>query len=182
MGDQLDVMLAELADKMLKDMSIDARDFALKQVEFVHKQWSDREPIVIVYFSPPYYPHIHVEGKNSIEQNVIGAVERAANEMDTDYKIVYRKFFPYIADLSYAAAPSDPKIIAALKNNIPGFGVKYDLPLAEMADLNLPVLNIGPFGKDAHQFTERLEKTYSFEVAPELVYKTIDHLLGGNDK
>jgi arginine utilization protein RocB len=146
-------------------------------VEFVHKQWSDREPVVVVYFSPPYYPHIHVSGASDIEKKIIKAVEDAVEESDTGYQIVYKKFFPYIADLSYAAAPTDPKVIAALKDNTPGFGVKYDLPLAEMADLNLPVLNIGPFGKDAHQFTERLEKTYSFEAAPELVYKTIDHLL-----
>ncbi|MCL2559898.1 MAG: M20/M25/M40 family metallo-hydrolase [Turicibacter sp.] len=178
-GEQLDVMLAELSEALLKDETIDARDFALKQVEFVHKQWSDREPIVIVYFSPPYYPHIHVEGKTDVEKNMIQAVEQAVSETETDYNIVYKKFFPYIADMSYAAAPRDPGIIATLKGNTPGFNVKYDLPLTEMADLNLPVLNIGPFGKDAHQFTERLEKNYSFKVAPELVYRTISNLLQG---
>ncbi len=44
---------------------------------------------------------------------------------------------------------------------MPGFGTKYSLPLEEMQKLNLPVVNIGPFGKDAHKFTERLEKDYS---------------------
>jgi len=180
LGDEFDVLLAEFADEMLKDESIDSRDFALRQVEFVHRHWSDREPVVVVYFSPPYYPHIHVKGDTEIEKNLIKAVEAAVEEVDTGYQVVYKKFFPYIADLSYAAAPSDPSVIAALKGNTPGFGVKYNLPLAEMADLNLPVLNIGPFGKDAHQFTERLEKTYSFEVTPELVYKTIDNLLRGS--
>jgi arginine utilization protein RocB len=117
--------------------------------------------------------------KNALEKNMIKAVENAVNSTDTEYKLVCKKFFPYIADLSYAAAPNDPKIIAALKNNTPGFGTKYDLPLDDIADLNLPVLNIGPFGKDAHQFTERIEKTYSFEVAPELVFRTIVNLLKG---
>jgi arginine utilization protein RocB len=179
MGEKIDEIIAEFTEKTLKNEQIDARDFAQLQVALVHKHWSDREPVVIVYFSPPYYPHIHVEGKTALEKNMIKAVENAVNSTDTKYKLVYKKFFPYIADLSYAAAPSDKQIIAALKNNTPGFGVKYDLPLDEMADLNLPVLNIGPFGKDAHQFTERIEKTYSFEVAPELVYKTIVDLLNG---
>ena len=183
-GVAFDAQLSAFAAEMLKDVSMDARDFALKQVEFVHQQWSDREPVVVVYFSPPYYPHIHVSGTSHIEKNMIEAVEDAVDELDVSYQVVYKKFFPYIADLSYAAAPSDPNVIAALKDNTPGFGLKYDLPLAEMADLNLPVLNIGPFGKDAHQFTERLEKKYSFEVAPELLYKTISNLLQGsiNDK
>ena len=177
LGDQLDLLLASFSEKMLKDPTIDARDFALKQVEFIHQQSSDREPVVVVYFSPPYYPHIHVSGASEIEKNLIQAVESAVAETEANYKITYKKFFPYIADLSYAAAPSDQTAIVALKNNTPGFGVKYDLPLMEMADLNLPVLNIGPFGKDAHQFTERLEKNYSFEVAPGLVYRTINKLL-----
>ncbi len=46
-----------------------------------------------------------------------------------------------------------------------------------MQELNLPVVNIGPFGKDAHKFTERVEKNYSFVVAPKLVYDTIMKLL-----
>jgi len=176
-GEQLDAEIAAYAAELLQDPTVDARDFALKQVEFIHKQSADREPVVIVYFSPPYYPHIHVSGETTMEQNIIKATQEAVNKTNTPYQIVYKKFFPYIADLSYAAAPSDEKVIATLKNNIPGFGVKYDLPLAEMADLNLPVLNIGPFGKDAHQFTERLEKNYSFKVVPELLYKTISNLL-----
>jgi len=177
MGDQIDQIIAEFTEETLKDTGIDARDFAQLQVALVHRHWSDREPVVIVYFAPPYYPHIHVKGETEIERNMIKAVEDAVNDTETGYKLVYKKFFPYIADLSYAAAPTDPRIIASLKDNTPGFGVKYELPLEDMADLNLPVLDIGPFGKDAHQFTERIEKNYSFEVAPELVYKTIENLL-----
>lgn len=46
-----------------------------------------------------------------------------------------------------------------------------------MQKLDLPVLDIGSFGKDAHKFTERIEKEYSFKIAPILVYKTIMNLL-----
>lgn len=177
MGDRLDEEIAKITEEMLKDESIDERDFSLKLVEKVHSLWTDREPVVIVYYTPPYYPHIYVEGKNSREKALLEAVEEAVNTTESDYNIVYKKFFPYIADLSYAAAPKDPSIISALKNNMPGFGSKYDLPLEDMQKLDLPVLDIGAFGKDAHKFTERIEMKYSFEVAPVLVYKTIMNLL-----
>ncbi len=176
-GTELDKKLETLSNTMLKDESIDQRDFALKIVEETHKLWSDREPVVIVYFTPPYYPHIYVEGKLPKEKALLDAVADAVNTTKTDYKLVYKKFFPYISDLSYGAAPKDPKIIAALKNNMPGYGTKYTLPIEEMQKLDLPVLDIGAFGKDAHKFTERIEKRYSFEVAPVLVYKTIMNLL-----
>ncbi|WP_313757244.1 M20/M25/M40 family metallo-hydrolase [Tissierella sp.] len=180
MGNKLDEKIAELTEEMLKDESIDQRDFSLKLVEAVHNLWSYREPVVIVYYTPPYYPHIYVEGSAPKEKALLNAVADAVSTTKSDYKLVYKKFFPYISDLSYGAAPKDPKIIAALKDNMPGFGTKYDLPLEDMQKLDLPVLDIGSFGKDAHKFTERIEKKYSFEVAPQLVYKTIMNLLKNN--
>ncbi len=177
MGNEIDDRISKLTTEMLKDESIDQRDFSLRLVEAVHGLWSDREPVVIVYYTPPYYPHIYVEGSVPKEKALLDAVANAVNTTESDYKLVYKKFFPYISDLSYGAAPKDPKIIAALKDNMPGFGTKYNLPLEDMQKLDLPVLDIGAFGKDAHKFTERIEKKYSFEVAPVLVYKTIMNLL-----
>lgn len=177
LGTKLDEEIEKFTKEMLKDENIDDRDFSLKLVAAVHSLWSDREPAVIVYFTPPYYPHIYVEGKNSREKALLEAVENAVDTTESDYNLVYKKFFPYISDLSYGAAPKDPKIIAALKDNMPGYGSKYILPLEDMQKLDLPVLDIGAFGKDAHKFTERIEKKYSFEVAPKLVYKTIMNLL-----
>lgn len=176
-GERLEPLMKAVTDELAADETIDERDKSMKLVEFVHNLWSDRNPVIIVYFTPPYYPHIYVEGKEPREKALLDSVAKAVQSTKTDYKLAYKKFFPYISDLSYGAAPKDPKIIAALKGNMPGFGKIYDLPLEDMQALDLPVLDIGTFGKDAHKFTERLEKKYSFEVAPELVYQTIMNLL-----
>lgn len=176
-GGDFDKLVQEYAAELMKDDEIDARDRNTKIVEYVHNMWSDKNPVVIVYFSQPYYPHIYIEGKEPKEKALLDAVADAVDTTKTDYKLVYKKFFPYISDLSYGAAPKEDSIVAAFKENMPGFGTVYDLPLADMQELNLPVLDIGSFGKDAHKFTERIEKKYTFEVAPELVYKTIMNLL-----
>ena len=127
---------------------------------------------------------IEVEGKRlhtairyGVSQALLDAVADAVDTTNTDYKLVYKKFFPYISDLSYGAAPREDGIIEAFMENMPGYGTVYNLPMKEMQRLNLPVLDIGSFGKDAHKFTERIEKKYTFEVAPELVYKTVMNLL-----
>ena len=164
-------------DELLKDETIDTRVHAQKMVEKLHSLWKDQDPVVVVYFSPPYYPHIYIDGTNPKDKALIDAVDDAVKTTETSYKLEYKKFFPYISDLSYGAAPKDPAIIAALKNNMPGFGSKYVIPLEDMQKLSLPVLDIGCFGHDAHKFTERLEKNYSFKVTPELVYKTVMNLL-----
>lgn len=176
-GPEVDRVLQELSERVIDDPKVDERIFALELVETLHNMWSDKDPVVVVYFSPPYYPHIYVKDETPLEKNLLNALDRLIKESKSDYQIVIRKFYPYISDLSYAAAPREENAIASLRNNMPGFGVKYRLPIEEMQKLDLPVVNIGPFGKDAHKFTERLEKDYSFNVVPGLVYKTILNLL-----
>jgi len=176
-GQKLDEAIDKLSKELLQDESIDERMYALKIVEAVHSMWSDKEPVVIAYFSPPYYPHIYVKGENDLEKKLLHTVNKVINNTESKYDIKMKKFYPYISDLSYALAPREKGAIESLKNNMPGFGIKYNLPLEDMQKLNLPVVNIGPFGKDAHKFTERLEEDYSFNVVPRLVYNTIMELV-----
>lgn len=176
-GEEFDAKVQAYAEELAKDENIDARDRNTHLVEFVHGMWSDKNPVLIVYFSQPYYPHIYIKGDEPKEKALLDAVADAVDTTKTDYKLVYKKFFPYISDLSYGAAPREDGIIEAFMENMPGYGTVYNLPMKEMQRLNLPVLDIGSFGKDAHKFTERIEKKYTFEVAPELVYKTVMNLL-----
>ncbi|MBQ2866849.1 MAG: M20/M25/M40 family metallo-hydrolase [Firmicutes bacterium] len=176
-GEEFDAKVQAYAEELMKDETIDARDRNTHLVEYVHGMWSDKNPVLIVYFSQPYYPHIYIKGDEPKEKALLDAVADAVDTTNTDYKLVYKKFFPYISDLSYGAAPREDGIIEAFMENMPGYGTVYNLPMKEMQRLNLPVLDIGSFGKDAHKFTERIEKKYTFEVAPELVYKTVMNLL-----
>ncbi len=172
----LSEMIREKSEALMKEQ-IDSRDRSTKIVEFVHNLWSDKNPVIIVYFSQPYYPHVFVEGKLPKEKALLEAVEAAVKETKSDYQLGFKKFFPYISDLSYGAVPMEEGVVETFQENMPGYGITYDLPFEEIRALNLPVLDIGAFGKDAHKFTERIEKKYTFNVAPELLYRTIMNLL-----
>ena len=178
-GEELDKAIENLNRKLMECKDVDERMYALRMVETVHSMWSDKDPVVIAYFSPPYYPHIYVKGENQLEKNLLDVVNRIIKNTQSKYDIKMKKFYPYISDLSYASAPRDGYAIESLKNNMPGFGIKYKLPLDHMQKLNLPVVNIGPFGKDAHKFTERVEEDYSFNVVPKMVYEVIEGILKG---
>ena len=93
------------------------------------------------------------------------------------YRMKRRNFFPCISDLSYAAAPDDPEALSAVSQNTPGFGTLYQLPLDALKKLKIPVSMIGTYGYDAHKYTERLEKTYSFETMPDILRSVIRDLL-----
>jgi len=175
-GDEVDTAIADLKTKLMMDNKIDERLFGQKIVDEVHSLWSCKDPVVILYYSPPYYPHNYVSGKTHKESKLLDVIEEVSRKHEGRYKIIDKKFYPYISDLSFASAPEDDRVLA-LENNMPAYGSRYILPIHEMQKLALPVVNIGPYGKDAHQFTERIEKDYSFKVVPNLVYDTIIHLL-----
>ena len=39
--------------------------------------------------------------------------------------------------------------------------------------IDAPIVNIGPWGRDYHQRTERLYMPYAFDVLPELVWRVL---------
>lgn len=171
----LDELIKAKAEELVKT-DMDSRDRSSAICGYVQSLWKDQDPVVIVYFSSPYYPHVFIEGSSEKDKNLLKAVDAAVKETKTDYKLGYKKFFPYISDLSYAAVP-DESVVETFKSNMPGYGITYDLPFDTIKKLNLPVLDIGAFGKDAHRWTERIEKRFTFNVTPELIYRTLMNLL-----
>ena len=63
-----------------------------------------------------------------------------------------------------------------LINNFPGYESLYPLPFEEMKSLNIPAVNFGVYGKDAHKWTERVHLPYSFELLPKLILRTIEEV------
>ena len=86
--------------------------------------WSCKDPVVILYYSPPYYPHNYVKGNTKKEAKLLDAIEHVARTHEGRYKIINRKFYPYISDLSFASAPGDDRILA-LESNMPAYGTRY---------------------------------------------------------
>ena len=77
-------------------------------VEAVHSLWSDKAPVVIVYFSPPYYPHIYVKGESEKEKKLLDVISKIIENTKSKYDIQMRKFYPYISDLSYVQPKGGP--------------------------------------------------------------------------
>lgn len=178
-GEELERRLTALKEELIQDKTLDGRDFTVRVVEELCKFSLRKGPAIIVLFAPPYYPHIYVKGESSREKHLLDAVRRATDEVEaeTGYRIMQKKFYPYISDLSYFSVGDAGKAVETLLANMPAWGKKYNLPLEEIGRLNLPVVNIGPYGKDAHKSTERLQADYAFNAVPRLLQKTIAELL-----
>ncbi|MDI6705952.1 MAG: M20/M25/M40 family metallo-hydrolase [Bacillota bacterium] len=160
----------------------DERDLTVKIIKEVHSFCPDRNPKVVIAFSPPYYPHVTVTGKDKKEANTLHAVERlsqfCAGNFGIDLKV--NRFFNGISDLSYCGVQDAEEVIGLLKPNMPVWGHPYLVPVDEIKKLDVPAVILGPWGKDLHKFTERLNLESYLVTTPALLRFYVDTLLNLN--
>ena len=125
----------------------DERDFSLR---WVKQQFnSDQKPQIVLFLSMPYYPHHTLDANDPKHQQFISDIQRCA----PDY--TYLPYYPYISDLSFVSR-ANPKDISAIRRLIPGYDKLNRMDWSALDSLDIPMINIGPWGKDAHKFTERV--------------------------
>ncbi|HWO97512.1 MAG TPA: M20/M25/M40 family metallo-hydrolase [Bacillus sp. (in: firmicutes)] len=166
-------------EELLLDTSLDTRMFAARVVEEAWKWMKDKSPAVILFYSSLYSPRIEMTGETENERNLMEALEKAVADIQPVYHqpITTRNFFPYISDMSFVALSDDEESIQAVSNNNPGWGTKHYVEYQDIRDINVPVINIGPYGLDAHKKFERMEMTYSLEIVPNLTNNVIKNLM-----
>jgi arginine utilization protein RocB len=158
-------------------LDTDKRERSLHLVQRLWTLSGERGPAVVLYYSPPYYPH--VAAAHSPLEDAIGEVVRAYPDVD----LVEREFYPYISDMSYLRL--DPGTdVAALTANMPVWRQDqatarpgdYALPLDDIRALDLPVVNLGVYGRAPHQRGEAVLMSYSFGTLPQLIWETIERV------
>ena len=178
MGDEIDRILEGVIEK-LRGRNADDREVSMAIVDEVHKHCSDKNSKIVVYFAPPYYPHNFVRDGDARSDILLAAVRRAVAEARSvyDYPIVTRRFYPYISDLSYCGIAA-AEHMGKLTENMPAWQLTYHLPVQAIQAISMPVVNIGPYGKDAHKLSERVCVNYSFDAMPLILQRTMESLLG----
>ncbi len=76
--------------------------------------------------------------------------------------------FHGIMDLSYFGFQGNPDDLDALGENMPLWGREYRFPLEDLKQLDVPVANFGPVGKDDHKNGERIHLPYFLSTLPRL--------------
>ncbi|WP_312114227.1 M20/M25/M40 family metallo-hydrolase [Brevibacillus reuszeri] len=178
-GDAFLSHMRQFKEQLLQDKSLDVRMFSARVVEEEVKWMKDRSPAIILFYSSLYSPRIELVGKDERERNLITALEEAVEAVQPHYPhpIVTRNFFPYVCDMSCVALSDDEEGILAIEENNPSWGSKHYVDYRDIRDINVPCINIGPYGYDAHNRFERMEIAYSTEVVPSVTDEIIKRLL-----
>ncbi|MBP1949491.1 M20/M25/M40 family metallo-hydrolase [Virgibacillus litoralis] len=154
------------------------RDFSTLLVQELAAMCKDLAPMIILFYSPPFYPAVSSYNDPYIK-DVMNHVKEYTNK-NYHMDLTVSEFFTGLSDLSYLGPVSSRSKLNQLTTNMPLQNNGFVFPEDIMEQLTMPILNIGPLGKDPHQWTERLELTYSFEYLPSILTEAIHHLFEKN--
>ncbi len=160
--------LESLNDSLFREQ-VDPR---VRSVQMVRELWNLsglRGPALVLYYSPPYYPHLSGSRRTSF----LEAARRVARESGVEV----RRLYPYMSDGSYLAIEQGDDL-AALTENMPLWRTApeasgYALPLDTIRALDVDVVDIGVWGYGAHKREERVHIPYSCGEVPRMVLDTI---------
>lgn len=147
------------------ELSLPESTFLL--IEKVLSYIPSKDPIVIIAFAPPFYPSVQYDNSELVNRLSHFAKE---NWHET---YIEKKYFMGISDMSYVGQVSNHKTAESLKENMPQWQGIYEISFEAINEIAMPMINIGPWGKDLHQYSERVYKKDVFEQIPRL----LSHLL-----
>ncbi|MFZ0215816.1 MAG: M20/M25/M40 family metallo-hydrolase [Candidatus Dormiibacterota bacterium] len=126
----------------------------------------------------PYAP-VFVGERTERERRLRAAVQRQTRVVGelTGAPIRLRRYFPGISDMSFFGGGEEAVGLQAIAENTPGWDRAIRVDTEAARRLDVPIVNIGPWGRDYHQRLERVFAPYGFGVVPELVWRVVRDLL-----
>ncbi|PLT27938.1 M20/M25/M40 family metallo-hydrolase [Peribacillus deserti] len=169
-GAEFEDRMTELINKETS-AELDYRQLSVEIARGISSYFPDLAPFYLIMFAPPYYPHVYLDKRNPKEEKLFEMAEEIKEyaKYHLGEEIKLKTYFEGLSDVSYCRLIDADEIIPSLEGEMPLYGKGYNLPLHTIKDLNIPTINIGPYGKDAHKRTERLELPFSLKTAPALL-------------
>ncbi|MCP3025778.1 M20/M25/M40 family metallo-hydrolase [Halobacillus sp. A5] len=159
---------------LIKQRDQGDRDFSTTLVQDLAALCKDITPMMVLFYSPPFYPAVTSNHDPFIKKTSAYAMDYARNEFGVELHT--QEYFTGLSDLSFIGPVSSDSSIQQLVDQMPIQGRGFNLPSNLIESVTMPIINIGPLGKDPHQWTERLELTYSFEKLPHILTETIHQM------
>ena len=131
--------------------------------------------MIVLFYAPPFYPAIH-SGNHPLIRQTAEELEAYAAQRH-GIRLQRQAYFGGISDLSYCGLQYPASSMQPLVANMPLWERGYSIPLQELEAFQVPVLNVGPVGRDAHKWTERLDVEFAFVTLKEMLAHCVERLL-----
>lgn len=159
--------VAGIKDYVQKKAEWDDREKSIRIADALIIKCQELTPAIVLLYAPPYYPAVNSSEDELVTECIEYVKQQGFEKFGLPVNQVH--YFNGISDLSYLNYQDAGDGWIVFKENTPVWGSSYSIPFDEMTKLQAPVLNVGPFGKDAHKRTERLHIKSAFEEVPALV-------------
>ena len=162
--------LSELGNKM-NDGTISVIECNFKLLELIFDYIDDTAPCIVYGLIPPYYPSVSNISYEERDSKVKDLFELLNDFSKEEFNMPYTKeyFYTGISDLSYIQIENPTSVRKAVEESMPLFGKAYDIPFEQIHDISMPCINIGPWGKDFHKMTERVNLEDLLVRTPRLI-------------
>lgn len=173
---------SEIEDKLEKiaqselEKGTDKREVPIAMIRQLLQETGITQPVVVLYYAAPYCPHSTIGGEDAY---LLDGMKKVTDEItgQTGTKYRFKSFYPSLSDSSYIRIDDEMSSVKTLTNNFPAFKLLYNVPIDLIKELNIPAVNFGTYGSDAHKWTERVNISYTFGVLPKLVDRALKFFL-----
>jgi arginine utilization protein RocB len=161
------------------DKASDIRDKMMLLVKELSQIAKISAPAIVFFYTPPYCPHSTLHEEVDREKKLIDSIGKILKDIEKEEEVEYKMlhFYPSLSDSSYIKIDDPKESVEALCEDFPEIDKLYPIPFDKIKGLNIPAFTFGTYGKDAHKWTERVHKPYTFGVLPKLIEKTIRYYL-----
>lgn len=146
--------------------------------------WSGiTKPLVLLGFAPPYYPAVrsdHIKGK---EQTVARCLKAASDMLKEQfgYGLVTENYTVGLSDTSYTSLDKEFNYVKYSHNTLL-WGQLYSIYFDVIRQISMPGLILGPWGKDFHKMTERVNIQSLTREYPLILQTIADQVWYGLEK
>jgi len=134
-------------------------DETLKYVQELLDYLNYTEPVAVIGFAPPYYP---ATNSKLMDKPYFEAVQEALARVQ---KVSFEPYFLGVSDCSYCGITTKDKP-QDYQNNTPLWGELYSFEATGLVELQIPFMLLGPWGKNLHEITERVNVKSLTEELP----------------
>ena len=144
---------------------------AIQQIQSFLEFLSEKNPLVVIGFAPPYYPSMNCRSLPNTSLKIDNLID------DYRYYLASRglslkveEYFMGICDTSYCALERELESYQVVLDSLAIPSQVYELDLENIAQIQVPAVNLGPWGKELHQRGERVFTEDLLDTIPSYLF------------
>ena len=144
---------------------------AIQQIQAYLDFLSEKTPLVVIGFAPPYYPSMNCRSLPNTSLKIGTLVDDYRHYLGRrGLSLKVEEYFMGICDTSYCALERDLASYQVVLDSLATPSQVYELDLEKIAQIQVPAVNLGPWGKELHQRGERVFMEDLLDTIPSYLF------------